>query len=65
VSREAYAQLFAERPLMTLRVSRDSGQTWGREQAVFARDDLPPLMTNQWPPCRCRRCTESGGRSHR
>jgi hypothetical protein len=58
-----YAQLVAERPLMTLRVSHDSGQTWGSEQAVFATDDLPPLMTNAWPPCECWRCTGSGKRS--
>jgi hypothetical protein len=61
VSTETNAHFFAEHPLMTLRVSRDSGQTWGSEQAVFAADDLPPLMTNQWPPCQCRRCTESAG----
>lgn len=54
---ETYAQLFADRPLMTLRVSRDSGQTWGSERAVFATDDFPPLMTSQWPPCQCWRCT--------
>lgn len=57
--------LFADRPLLTLRVSRDSGRTWEPEQGVFATDDLPPLMTNQWPPCQCRRCTEPGKPSNR
>lgn len=50
--------LFTDWPLLTLRVSRDSGQTWESERNVFATDDLPPLMTNQWPPCECWRCTK-------
>ncbi|GAA3125241.1 hypothetical protein GCM10010521_09960 [Streptomyces rameus] len=65
MSRNAYAKLFAERPLMTLRVSRDSGRTWGSEQAVFGTDDLPPLMTEAWPPCECARCAEPNKRSNR
>lgn len=30
--------LFSDRPLMTLRVSRDAGRTWESERAVFAGD---------------------------
>lgn len=51
--------LFSSSPLMTIRVSRDSGKTWGAERALFATDDLPPLTTTEWPPCLCRHC---GGR---
>lgn len=49
-------ELFTDSPLMTIRVSQDSGQTWGPERAVFAVDDLPPLSTAEWPPCECQRC---------
>jgi hypothetical protein len=56
MSKGTDAQLFADRPLMTMRVSRDSGQTWEPERAVFTTDDLQPLMTSQWPPCKCWRC---------
>ena len=43
--------LFADRPLMTIRVSRDSGQTWEPERAIFNTDVLAPLATMEWPPC--------------
>lgn len=59
------SELFADRPLLTLRVSRDSGQTWETEQAVFPTDDLPPLMTTAWPPCQCPRCAERCNRPNR
>lgn len=49
--------LFADRPLMTIRVSRDAGRTWGSERAIFPTDDLAPLVTTEWPPCECPRCT--------
>ena len=65
MSKETYAQLYGEQPLMTLRVSRDSGQTWGSERAVLATDGLQPLITAAWPPCECRRCTEPCKRSNR
>ncbi len=45
----------SERPLMTLRVSRDSGRTWGRQKHFYARD-CEPLNTLSMPPCRCPRC---------
>ncbi|MFW6693670.1 hypothetical protein [Streptomyces sp. MAR4 CNX-425] len=44
-----------ERPLITLRVSRDGGRTWGRQKRFYARD-CEPLDTLGMPPCRCRRC---------
>lgn len=49
-----------ERPLMTLRVSRDSGRTWGRRMRFYARDCDPPLLNGTMPPCECPRC--HGGR---
>jgi hypothetical protein len=59
MSKGTGTNLFADRPLMTMRVSRDSGQTWGPERAVSTTDDLPPLMTSQWPPCQCWRCARA------
>lgn len=59
------SDLFADRPLMTLRVSRDSGRTWGPERAVFPAEGLPPLITTEWPPCQCRRCTRRRTRTAR
>lgn len=46
-----------QRPLMTLRVSRDSGRTWGPERAVFGGNLPVPAVTSEWPPCRCPHCT--------
>jgi hypothetical protein len=60
MSKETGSNLFADRPLMTIRVSHDSGQTWEPGQAVFTTDGLSPLLTTAWPPCQCRRCTERG-----
>lgn len=65
MSKETGSSLYANRPLMTMRVSRDSGRTWGPEQIVFTTDDLPALLTADWPPCRCRRCNEMGRRPGR
>jgi hypothetical protein len=65
MSKGTGASLFADQPLMTIRVSRDSGQTWGRERAVFSTEDLAPLATSEWPPCQCWRCTGRGGGSDR
>jgi hypothetical protein len=48
---------FTDAPLMTLRVSRDSGKTWGPARAVFGGDDPVPPITSEWPPCRCSCCT--------
>jgi hypothetical protein len=65
MSKGTDSKLFADRPLMTMRVSRNSGQTWGPERAVFTTDALPPLITTEWPPCQCWRCTERGMGSDR
>jgi hypothetical protein len=40
-------------PLLTLRVSRDSGRTWDTRRVISNRDNLVPLLTSQWPPCLC------------
>ncbi|GGQ72356.1 hypothetical protein GCM10010267_39290 [Streptomyces griseorubens] len=61
----AAQRLFTDRPLMTMRVSRNSGRTWEPERAVSASDDLAPLMTSTWPPCKCAWCAESGKPSGR
>ncbi|CAL9294385.1 hypothetical protein [Streptomyces sp. NPDC095602] len=49
-----------ERPLLTLRVSRDGGRTWGDRTVVHSRDRLAPLHTSVWPPCACPRCRARG-----
>ncbi len=47
---ETGPNFFAERPSMTMRVSRDSGRSWEPERAVFGGDvDLAPLGTSVWP----------------
>jgi hypothetical protein len=51
----------ADPSLMTMRVSRDSGQSWEPERAIFATDDLAPLTTVEWPPCRCQGCMRRNG----
>lgn len=56
MSRGKAPSLFIEYPLMTLRVSHDSGQTWQLERSVYATDDLDPLGVAAWPPCTCPRC---------
>lgn len=44
---------------MTLRVSRDSGRTWGSLTEVrVGADPVVPDATGGLPPCACRRCTE-------
>lgn len=47
------------RVLMTLRVSRDSGRTWGRVTEV-REDENPVYLSNPigFPPCTCARCTD-------
>ncbi|MET9347318.1 hypothetical protein [Streptomyces termitum] len=46
--------------LMTLRVSRDSGRTWGPTVTLTDETPLAPLMNpNQYPPCACPRCREA------
>lgn len=47
-------------PLLRIRVSRDSGRTWGEPRTYWAaqHDVLIPLFSSQWPPCGCPRCRE-------
>ncbi|AZK95116.1 hypothetical protein B7R87_15585 [Streptomyces tsukubensis] len=45
------------RPRMTIRVSRDSGRTWGPVTIVrSSRTEDLPLEPLRFPPCRCPRC---------
>jgi predicted Zn-ribbon and HTH transcriptional regulator len=44
---------------MTLRVSRDSGRTYGAPLVYRADSRTPPLeplQSSVWPPCSCPRC---------
>ncbi|MFE7620943.1 hypothetical protein [Streptomyces sp. NPDC057496] len=41
--------------LMSLRVSRDGGRTYGPVREFRRGDDLPPLESSTWPPCQCPR----------
>jgi hypothetical protein len=42
---------------MTLRVSRDSGRTWGPLTEVRVGDEsVLPDNPGAFPPCACRRC---------
>lgn len=41
---------------MTLRVSRDSGQTWGPRTEVRVGED--PVVPDRYPPCVCPRCSQ-------
>ncbi|AZK95388.1 hypothetical protein B7R87_17145 [Streptomyces tsukubensis] len=47
-----------DRPvLMTLRVSRDSGRSWGPVTVVHVSEGTePPLEPMRFPPCCCRLC---------
>lgn len=63
-SEEKERELFSGRLLMTMRVSHDSGRTWKPERAVFSTDDLRPLITAEWPPCRCQRCVKPCKTAH-
>lgn len=44
---------------MTLRVSRDSGQTWGPLTEVrMGKDPVVPENPGRYPPCVCPRCSQ-------
>ncbi|GES32280.1 hypothetical protein San01_47670 [Streptomyces angustmyceticus] len=47
-----------QRVLMTLRISHDSGRTWGPVREV-REEEHPATFDNpgRFPPCMCRRCT--------
>ncbi|MEV6589401.1 hypothetical protein [Streptomyces acidicola] len=53
-----------QRVLMTLRVSRDSGRTWGQVTEVREGEN-PVILDNPggFPPCTCPRCTDHFPRS--
>ncbi|AZM46552.1 hypothetical protein DMB38_12660 [Streptomyces sp. WAC 06738] len=55
----AEVQQQPDAPLLTLRVSRDSGRTFEPEKRFYSRDCEPPLLNGVMPPCECARC---GGR---
>lgn len=46
------------RVLMTLRVSRDSGRTWGPRTVILDDQGQGSLPSEpmRFPPCRCPRC---------
>lgn len=49
---------------MTLRVSRDSGRTWGPPTETRVGDErLPPDTLGGFPPCACHRCVERDQRA--
>lgn len=45
-----------DRPLLTLRVSRDDGATREATRTVRSTENLAPMVTSEWPPCECWRC---------
>ncbi len=47
--------------LLSLRVSRDGGRSWGPVRSITSDEVLAPLATGVWPPCRCPRCRSRGG----
>ncbi|MEW2114865.1 hypothetical protein AB0945_06685 [Streptomyces sp. NPDC005474] len=53
-----------QRVLMRLRVSHDSGRTWGRVTEVL-EDQNPVILDNPigFPPCACARCMDNSYRS--
>jgi len=43
-----------DKPIMTIRVSRDGGKTWGETKTFRSDGDLEPLPpTSSWPACQC------------
>jgi hypothetical protein len=45
-----------ERPLLTLRVSRDGGKTWGKRVEITSTAPVSEMWVHTWPPCACPRC---------
>jgi hypothetical protein len=43
-------------PMMTIRVSHDGGKTWDRTREYRPGQNLPPLISGEWPLCLCPRC---------
>ncbi|TMU94135.1 hypothetical protein FGK60_33175 [Streptomyces sp. DASNCL29] len=49
-------------PIMTIRVSRDSGKTYGPVRVHDAeKDNLLPIVPRGWPVCACCLCTARPG----
>jgi hypothetical protein len=48
--------MIRDETLMTMRVSRDSGRTWGPTLAVRASDQVGDFNGAYYPPCECPRC---------
>ncbi|MFH9426407.1 hypothetical protein [Streptomyces sp. NPDC017529] len=48
-----------EGPRMTLRVSRDSGRTYGEQINVYTGDAPPPENPVVWPLCQCPKHREN------
>jgi hypothetical protein len=44
------------RAMMTIRVSRDGGKTYGPTRVVRSTGPLAPRETSVWPPCQCPQC---------
>lgn len=43
-----------EKPILTIRVSRDGGKTWDEKKTYVVTDKLEPLQpTSSWPACQC------------
>ena len=51
----------SEKPFLTIRVSHDSGKTWGKTVKVTSKSETVPLLSSQWPLCRCCRCAAENG----
>ncbi len=50
---------------MTLRISRDSGNSYGPVVVHDAeRDSLLPIAPEHWPVCTCRWCTRYPGSAY-
>lgn len=44
------------RPLLTLRVSWDSGRTWGPQKVIRSTENLTPMLSSAWPLCQGPKC---------
>ncbi|WP_405802278.1 hypothetical protein [Streptomyces sp. NBC_01506] len=50
-----------DRPLMTMRVSRDSGRTWTPLRVIRPDDCDVAQLSMIWPPCLCPRHRNANG----
>ena len=50
----------AQGPVITLRVSRDSGRTWGPKVTYEPAREAPPIESPaRFPPCACPKCVRA------